>query len=476
MRQENQTANTVRDFSDHYCIVGAGPAGVAMARAFRARGVPFHVFEKHSDVGGIWDRKNPGSPMYRTAHFISSKTLSGYFDYPMPEEYPDYPSNAQVLEYHRDFTRAYGLYDRITFNTPVQEIVKQDRGWLVRLPGGARHRYKGVVCASGITWSPKIPQFPGAFNGRIMHSVEYDEPALFADKRVLVVGAGNSGCDIACDAGANARETMISVRRGYYFIPKHLFGMPADVFGDQSKWMPTWLSQFIFGFLLRNIVVGDLREVGLPAPDHKILESHPIMNDQLIHNLRHGDVRAKGDIERLDGDFVVFKDGSRERVDLIVLATGYNWSIPYMDEKYFTWRAGRPDLYLSLFSREHEGLFALGYMETDGGAYKLFDEMADLIAAYAKDRAENEIRAERFEGLIQKDRPALNGGVKYLKSDRHANYVNKHAYLTYLRKLRRRMRWPALKPGMFDALKVPADATERTVAAGSPRAIARSHA
>ncbi len=326
------TANLNGD--SRVCIIGAGPAGLSMARSLVSKGFECDVFEKHSDVGGIWDPQNPGSPIYKSAHFISSKTLSAYYDYPMPADYPDYPSNEQILAYHRAFAREFDLYRHIQFSTRVLSIEEQpDSGdpntrWTVNFEGpgdGApqTRRYAAVVCASGITWDPIMPDLVGAesFTGGIIHSVEYQSADLFRGKRVLDIGAGSSGCDIACDAGHSADAAFISVRRGYYFIPKHVFGQPADVFGESSNWMPTWLSQLSLGFLLR-LMVGDLRKVGLPKPDHRVFESHPIMNDQLIHNLRHGDVRAKGDIARLDGDFVEFKDGSRERVDLLVCATG----------------------------------------------------------------------------------------------------------------------------------------------------------
>ncbi|PJZ68765.1 F420H(2):quinone oxidoreductase [Leptospira perolatii] len=450
-KKSQETA--IKDKSDHYCIIGAGPAGLAMARSFLLKGVPFDVFEKHSDVGGIWDPKNQGSPIYKSAHFISSKTLSGYFDFPMPEEYPDYPSNQLILQYHKSFAKTYHLYDHVTFNMPIQNIVKEEKGWIVTLKNGEKIQYKGVVCATGITWDPNQPTLPGRFNGEQMHSVKYDDPSIFKGKKVLIIGAGNSGCDIACDAATTADNAFISVRRGYYFIPKHIFGVPADVFGEGSTWMPAWMSTPIFEFLLNKIVMGDLRKVGLPKPDHHILETHPIANDQLIHNLRHGNIQAKPDVTRLDGDFVEFKDGSREKVDLIVYATGYNWSIPYMDKSYFIWRGGRPDLYLSLFSRDHEDLYALGYMETDGGAYKMYDEMADLISSYVASKRNGSKSEKKFKQLIEKDHPVLNGGVKYLKIDRNAVYVNKHAYLGYLKKLRRNIGWSPLKPGMYESLK-----------------------
>ncbi|XDD55645.1 flavin-containing monooxygenase [Leptospira sp. WS4.C2] len=457
-RKNNQNIDSkgIIDKSDTICIVGAGPAGLAMARSLLSKGIPFQAFERHSDVGGIWDIKNPGSPMYESAHFISSKYLSNYFDFPMPDEYPDYPSNQQILNYHREFAKVYGLYPNIQFNTEIKQIKNINKRWFVETSSGEKYLFGGIVCASGITWSPNIPTIEGqsSFTGKILHSVNYKSSHLFQGKRVLVVGAGNSGCDITCDAGANAEQAYISVRRGYHFIPKHILGKPADVFGDGAHWIPNWLSQFVLGKLL-NLLVGDLTKLGLPAPDHKIFETHPIINDQLLHNLRHGDVIAKPDIQRLEGDSVIFKDGSKVKIDLIILATGYNWSIPYMEESYFEWKQGRPELYLTLFNRNYENLYALGYMETDGGAYKMFDEMANLIASYIDANRKGNPSAKRFAQLIQNDRPLLNGNIQYLNTGRHSVYVNQVAYKQYRSKIQKKMGWPELKPGQFQHLLSP---------------------
>ncbi|TGK19637.1 flavin-containing monooxygenase [Leptospira stimsonii] len=453
MNQPNIKKGKIKDCSKYVCIVGAGPAGLSLSRSLKHKGILHHVLERHSDVGGIWDIENLGSPMYESAHFISSKYLSGYADFPMPEDYPDYPSRKQILEYHRSFARAYDLYREIQFRTQVKNIEKQGDLWLVELENGEARYYESVVCANGITWSPSYPNFPGreTFSGEILHSKEYRDPSIFKGKRVLIVGAGNSGCDIACDAGPTADSTFISVRRGYHFIPKHIFGIPADVFGDGAHWIPNWFSQWFLGWMLR-LIVGDLTKVGLPAPDHKLFETHPIINDQLLHYLRHGDVRAKCDISRLNHDFVEFNDGSRERIDLIVFATGYNWSIPYMDEKYFEWKNGRPDLYLTLFNRRFENLYALGFMETDGGAYKMFDEMANLISSYIEAKRKGQASSIRFRNLIENDRPKLNGGILYLNTGRHSVYVNQVAYRNYRRKLQIQMGWPELIPGQFKPL------------------------
>jgi cation diffusion facilitator CzcD-associated flavoprotein CzcO len=98
---------------ERYCVIGAGAAGLAQARAFRWAGVPFDVLERHEDVGGIWDLENPGTPMYASCRLISSRRLSGFLDFPMPPDYPDYPTRAQVLAYLREFARAHGLYEQI---------------------------------------------------------------------------------------------------------------------------------------------------------------------------------------------------------------------------------------------------------------------------------------------------------------------------------------------------------------------------
>jgi len=269
---------------DRVCIVGAGPAGLSAARAFRRLGIEYDQYERHSDVGGIWDLDNPGTPMYESAHFISSRTMSGFHDFPMPDWFPDYPSNRLILDYTRSFARAYGLYDGIRFGTSVDEVVPDGDGWSVRLSTGERRGYRAVVCATGVTWRPRMPVHPGNFNGELRHAVTYRGIDEFRGKRVLIVGLGNSGADIACDAAASAAETYVSVRRGYHIIPKHIFGTPTDVFSEKGPKLPLVVERPVLTRMLR-LLQGDLTRLGLPRPDHKLLESHPLLNSQLVHHL-----------------------------------------------------------------------------------------------------------------------------------------------------------------------------------------------
>ena len=432
------------------CVVGGGPAGMALARALLAQGLEFDVWERHTDVGGLWDQSNPGSPVYDSAHFISSKTQSHYHDFPMPDEYPDYPSHRQILAYMHSFADAYGLREHIHLGIGVASTERTGDGWTVVTTDGATHRYGSLVCATGTNWHGVMPSYPGTFTGEIRHSNTYRSAAEFAGKRVLVIGAGNSGVDIACDAAQSADAAAISVRRGYHFIPKHLFGIPSDEFAASGPHLPMWLEQRVFGLLLR-MLTGSPTKYGLPKPDHKLFETHPIMNTQLLHYLAHGDITAKPDVARFEGTTVHFVDGTSAEFDLVLCATGYRWDIPYVDPEQFAWRNGRPDLYMNLFSRTDPTLYALGYMETNGGAYKLFDQMADLIVRTIAARATGS--SDAIDRLIASDRPDLTGGIHFVGSDRHSTYVEINAYRKHMAKVRKQLGWPDLCDGMFDRLR-----------------------
>lgn len=419
-------------------IIGAGPAGLVTARSLRERGIAYEQVERHSDVGGLWDVENPGTPMYDSAHFISSKTMSAFAGYPMPDEFPDYPSHRQILAYLRQFAAEYDLTESIRFNTSVTAIEPRDEGsWSVTLSDGSTKLYSGVVCATGTQWEPNIPTFAGSFDGEIRHSVSYRNADDLRGKRVLVVGAGNSGCDIACDIGRAAEQTFLSVRRGYWFIPKHIFGMPSDVFAASGPKLPLAVEQQVFGSMLR-VINGDVSRLGLPKPDHKLFETHPILNTEILQRMQHGDVIAKPDIARLEGKEVVFADGTRERVDVIILATGYRHVIPYAQE-YFGSEQHPDDLYLSIFSRKYPNLFAMGYIETNSGAYQLFDLASQVLAGYLYDERHDVAQADRFDQLIRAHHPDLSGGIRFVDSPRHKGYVDstalKQMYLRVLKEL-----------------------------------------
>lgn len=421
------------------CVIGAGPAGLAVARALAERNLPYTHYERHTGPGGIWDIDNPGGPMYETAHFISSKTLSGFGGWPMPDHFADYPPHRQILNYLTSFADRYGLTDRIQFGTAVGGIDKNaDGSWTVTTADGGQTVHGEVVVCTGSQWHPNIPELPGSFAGEVRHTLTYRIPEELRGKRVLVVGAGNSGLDIACDAARSAAHAVISMRRGYWFIPKHVFGRPVDTIAETGPKLPMWLEQRLFGALLR-LMNGDPRRLGLQKPDHKLFETHPAVNSMLIHHLQHGDITAKPGIAHTENTTVYFTDGTSDEFDLILLATGYLHRVP-VAQRYFG-SEQHPDLYLSAFSREHRGLFGVGFVETNSGAYHFFDTQAQMIASYIHDEHRDSPNARRFADMIHNDRPDLTGGLTLIDSPRHTGYVDSRALGTYLAKVARRMGW-----------------------------------
>lgn len=414
-------------------VVGAGPSGLVLAKRLAERGARFRVFERNSDVGGIWDIDAPNSPMYESAHFISSRTLSGFPEFPMPDHYPDYPSHQQILQYIRSYADAYELRRHIKFDTEVKHASPQSNGhWLIALSSGELIESRYLICANGVTWNPNHVNWEGEFSGEVRHSVSYRSADEFKGKRVLVVGAGNSGVDIACDASFAAEQAFLSVRRGYHFVPKHIMGKPADVFEKNSPKLPFPVAQFIFGSILKAIN-GEMTRYGLPEPDHKIFETHPIMNTQILHYLGHGDCIAKADVSHFDGDEVVFVDGSKEKIDLVITATGYKHSIPFIEENVIEYKDGRPDLYLNMFSRHFSNLAVLGFIEFASAAYQNFSIMAELIV-------EDVVTGNsELAKLKQSHYPDLKGGHRYVDTERNANYVDVDTYLKKLKGIKKQL-------------------------------------
>jgi len=443
-------------YTRRYCLVGAGPAGLVMARALLAEGVPFDWFERHTDVGGIWDMDNPGSPMYESAHFISSKYTSAFVGYPMPADYPDYPSWRQIRDYIRSFAREFGLYDHVTLGVTVTSAVPlpADR-WSVSLSTGETREYDGLLAAPGVAWHPNLPDLPGAetYTGDLRHSVTFRDGLELRGKRVLVVGAGNSGVDIACDAARHADQAFFSVRRGYRFVPKHIFGLPTDAVLSGVIDPPRGVSLSGDASELVDTLVGDLTRLGLPAPDHDLLTTHPIMNTQVLHYLQHGDLVAKPDVAGFTQTGVSFVDGSQIQVDVVLLATGYNYLLPFLDPALLTWKHGHPQLYLNVFSREHDSLYVLGLIEFAGAAYTRFDEMAQLAVIDIRAR-ETGVHRDAIVALKKTDDPDLRGGVAYLDTARNTNYVDNDTYVRYLADLRDRFEWADLDELTYESLRV----------------------
>jgi len=412
-----------------YLIIGAGPAGLATALALKKAFIPFEMVDAGDKVGGIWDIERKETPMYKSAHFISSKSLSGFKNFPMPKEYPDYPSHSLVQSYLEKFSSHFKLESFARFNTKVLKVEPYGEYWKVSFDDKSEKFYKGVICATGITWHTQLPQIKGVFEGEFIHSFDYKNRDIFRGKQVLIIGGGNSGCDIACDAAKAADKAFISLRRGYYFIPKYTMGIPSDLFKEKFSFPLKSIDTKVSEFLLNKVLVGNLENFGLAKPDHSLMESHPIMNNRLLHYLGHGDITAKKNVLEFKGKKVIFEDGTEEEVDLIIAATGYKRTFPFLSEDLLDKGTGREiDPYLQIFSRKFDKLFFVGGIEVSSAIFGLLSLQGELIAAYLKAEEKNSDSIKNF--LLDKKSRNINlkGKNKYIDSLRHQRYVDKKLY------------------------------------------------
>jgi len=384
------------------------------------------VFERHAKVGGIWNIDAPGTPMYRSAHFISSSThwASHFSGFPFPTGTPPYPSYAQVQAYLEAFAIKENLLPLVEFDTEVRQAPPPRRkgGWHI-VTNKSTGTYDALVVCSGMLWDINQPKFNGDFAGVVRHSQTYHSAEEFAGKRVLIVGCGNSGADIACDAARTADAAFLSVRRGYWFLPKFIMGHPTDVFFSDRSLMPTWLSPPDMGRFLES-VAGNPSLFGLPEPDHPPLASHPIMSSDVLHHLGHGRLAARGDVERVDKHNVQFKCGEVEHIDEIICATGYRASVPFLPEGLLDYRSrSRPALKVAAFHPSEHDLYFSGMIETNGGVFGLFDRVAAILAKVIQARSQGTLSDAEAKELIEAAHgKTLTEGK--ITSARHVGYVD----------------------------------------------------
>ena len=425
-----------------YALIGAGPAGLAGARNLRRFGIDFDGFESAAEVGGLWNIDNPRSTMYESAHLISSRTTTQFSEFPMPEGTPDYPGHAHLRRYFAEFAREFDLAEHFRFTTEVVSVKPVGGMWEVAWRDGAGTGsaiYDGVILANGTLSTPSVPNFDGSFSGELLHSSAYTSPDIFHGKRVLIIGAGNSGCDIAVDAVHHAASVDLSVRRGYYFVPKYLFGRPADTL-NQGRPLPARIKQWIDTRVLR-LFTGDPVRFGFPKPNYRIYESHPIVNTLVLQHLGQGDLRIRPDVDHFDGHTVHFVDGTSGDYDLVMLATGYVLDYPFLDRRHLNWSGMAPKLFLNIFGSNTgqstpNGIYVLGMVEASGLGWQGRYEQAELLARYLS--SAQSVR-QKFAEQLARHWPNLTGGYHYLALERMSYYVNKDAYRREVKKQIRRL-------------------------------------
>ena len=302
-------------------IVGAGPAGLACAATLRAAGLDVAVLEKAGQVGAVWRRH------YDRLHLHTDKSHSGLPGMAMPASYPAYPARAQVVDYLERYAARFGI--KPVFNTEVSRIARDGPQWRADLAEGSIVA-PVVVIATGIADAPHRPTWPGIerYSGAVLHSSEYRNPGPYAGKRVLVVGFGNSGGEIALDLANAGVDVTMSVRGPVQVIPRDLLGFPILSWAILYQRLPARLVDAINAPVLR-LALGDFEKLGLrraaKGPRRMVEEDGriPLIDIGTLARIRDGAIKLRGGIARFTADGAVFADATSDPFDAVILATGF---------------------------------------------------------------------------------------------------------------------------------------------------------
>jgi len=370
-------------------VIGAGSSGLAVLDALARHGTEAVAFERGSRIGGMWRYGNDSgmSAAYASLRTNVSRRRMQYPNHPMPASYGDFPSHADMTAYLESYASECDLRDRVVVGTTVQRLepAPSDSGWLLHLDDGTTRRHRHVVVATGVFWSPRLPDHRGDFGGELTHSNAYRTPDPYTGRRVLVVGAGQSAAEIATELSAVADRCFLSVRTPTHVVPRRITGEPYDI-GDVEPYnrMPwAWLNHVVARRVRSEL--GPLPPQW-PVPRRRILEGVPIVSSDLIPAVRSGAVTVTPALQRLGGRRADFADGSSQRVDAVVLATGYRIDLPFLDPGLLAAQGRRLPLYRRIVPPGLPGIFLAGFVDAPGGLLPVVETQAAWISAVVSGR------------------------------------------------------------------------------------------
>ena len=417
-------------------VIGAGPSGITAIKNLKDKGFDVIGFERCGGVGGNWRYDDPSghSSVFETTHIISSKYTSYYEDFPLPKGASDYPSHKELLKYFNNYSEHFGIKKHIHFNAEVLKCEQEDNGrWVLKW----KHvntdlinvqKFDALVVCNGHHHEPRLPNYPGKFSGEFLHSHNYKKAEPFRDKRVLVIGGGNSACDVAVETSRISKSTSISWRRGYYLIPKFMFGLTSDVFGLKSRWLPRFIRLPFMKFML-EMLQGKNEDIGLPKVTNHILATHPTINSDLYNAVRHGKVSPKPDIEKFDGKVVYFKDGSFQEYDTVIACTGYKIKHKFFDKNLIDFEKGPVNLLHRMLPPRIKNLYFIGLFQPLGCIWPGAELQSKLAARHLAGEWTPKGDINR---LI--DIEINNPDINQLDTDRHTITVDDFSFRNRLKK------------------------------------------
>ena len=416
-------------------VVGAGPAGLSGMAALATAGIDFVGIDSHSQVGGIWDWSNPISSIYEGMRTVTSR-FTTYLGTPMPDDWPNFVPHEQALSHLVRFADSRGLLGKIKFGTSFVDARKSPAGtWIATLRPtnqAVQHEqeFRAIVFAVGahnkqqMIVPPELSEQARAAGLDVLHSSEYKSPARFAGKRVLLVGLGDSGSDIAAKLCSAAERTLLSVRTSPWIVPQTAFGVPCDKLGaDSAAWMPYWFSKGSF-YVIRWGLVGGYRRLGLPRPKHALHDKMTVSDRGIVAAICSGSVVTRSTVTSLAGGLATFANPRHEpeQVDAVIFATGYRRTYPLLSHFDTPVDEVADALAFRIFHPSEPGLIYLA--ETVGlrSCWPIFGEQASTIVAYLLSEKRGTTNVRRFNARRKVATPSFKGAIYRLADKFHHDY------------------------------------------------------
>jgi cation diffusion facilitator CzcD-associated flavoprotein CzcO len=390
-------------------VVGAGAAGLSAARHLLELGHQVVVFEAGSHIGGLWVYQNDNglSVAYASLHINSEPRTTAYRDYPFAEGSPLFPSHRDICAYLNAFADDFGIRPLIRFRSRVTAVEPLDgqpaRGWMVRLEDGSEHEFDVVVVGSGHQGRPAHPEWAGNFAGKYLHSQAYRDPEVFTGQRVLVVGVGNSGLDIAADLVPFAAETYSSARSPVLIMPRMILGVPsARILAKLNRrWLP-WVAQRQLMRWISRLYHGTPEQWGFRTPKSR---THPASNATYMAHVSYRRIGVRPGVSGVVGSTVEFDDGRLLEVDTIIAATGYEIDLPFLPKPISPVAERRLETYKRVVHPDWPGLYFIGFFNVSGGAnISMMDVQSGWMAAIVSGTTELPSTAEMRRDIHREQR------------------------------------------------------------------------
>lgn len=368
-------------------IIGAGAGGLSAARYLLEAGHDVELFEAGSYVGGLWvsDNDNGLSVAYDSLHINSEPLTTAFEGYPFPPGTPLFPSHRQVAAYLNAFADDFDIRRRIRFRSRVVSVAPIGDRWRIELSDGSSRQFDAVVVASGHQGVPAHPEWADDFEGEYLHSNSYRTPQAFESKRVLVLGVGNSGLDIASDLVPYASETISAARSPVLIMPRMILGVPsARIIAKVARpWIP-WLVQRTALCAISRVFSGSMEQWGFKTPKTR---THPASSPTYMSYVSYQRIVVKPGVEKVSGKTVHFVDGTSAEVDCVIAATGYHIDLPFLAEGLAPVTGRRLDAYRRIVHPDHPGLYFVGFFNVSGGAnISMMDVQSKYVAALVSGR------------------------------------------------------------------------------------------